>query len=237
MIAERQVLLITGTRKGIGRYLAEHYAKAGYLVVGCSREPSAYRHDNYHHFRADIGDEPAVENLFAQVRATYGRLDILINNAGIASMNHMLLTPLSTVRQILNTNLLGTFLFCREATKLMRKRNYGRIVNFSSVATPLKLEGEAIYAASKAAIVNLTKTMAFELASFGITANAVGPTPVKTDLVRSVPQLKLESLIARQAVKRWGEFRDIANVIDFFIKPESDFITGQVIYLGGVSND
>jgi 3-oxoacyl-[acyl-carrier protein] reductase len=119
----------------------------------------------------------------------------------------------------------------------MRKNNYGRIVNFSTVATPLKLEGEAIYAASKAAIVNLTKIMAFELAGFGITANVVGPTPVKTDLVRSVPQTKIDTLIARQAVKRWGEFKDIANVIDFFIKPESDFITGQVIYLGGVSND
>lgn len=236
-MAEPRVLLLTGARKGIGRYLAEHYVAGGYLVVGCSREPSAYEHENYHHFCADVTDERAVESLFAEIRSRYGRLHVLINNAGIASMNHMLLTPISTVKKVLDTNVLGTFLFCREATKLMRKHKYGRIVNFSTVATPLKVEGEAIYAASKAAIVNLTKVMAFELATFGITANAVGPTPIQTDLVRSVPQSKMDALIARQAVKRWGEFRDVANVIDFFIKPESDFITGQVIYLGGVSSD
>lgn len=230
-------MLLTGARKGIGRYLAEHYVANGYLVVGCSRGPAAYEHENYYHFCADVTDEPAVETLFAEIRSRYGRLHILINNAGIASMNHMLLTPVSTAKKILDTNVLGTFLFSREAAKLMRKHNHGRIVNFSTVATPLKLEGEAIYAASKAAVANLTKIMAFELASFGITVNAVGPTPVKTDLVRSVPQSKMDTLIARQAVKRWGEFRDIANVIDFFVKPESDFITGQVIYLGGVSND
>jgi 3-oxoacyl-[acyl-carrier protein] reductase len=236
-VPEPQVLLLTGARKGIGRYLAEHYVASGYLVVGCSREPSPYKHENYSHFCADVTDEAAVETLFAEIRSRYGRLHILINNAGIASMNHILLTPVNTAKKILDTNVLGTFLFCREAAKLMRKHNYGRIVNFSTVATPLKLEGEAIYAASKAAVVSLTKIMAFELASFGITVNAVGPTPVKTDLVRSVPQSKIEALIARQAVKRWGEFKDVANVIDFFIKPESEFVTGQITYLGGVSND
>lgn len=230
-------MLLTGARKGIGRYLAEHYLASGYLVVGCSRAPSQYEHENYFHFCADVTDEAGVETLFAEIRSRYGRLHILINNAGIASMNHVLLTPVSTAKKILDTNVLGTFLCSREAARLMRKHNYGRIVNFSTVATPLKLEGEAIYAASKAAVVNLTKIMAFELASFGITVNAVGPTPVKTDLVRSVPQSKIDALIARQAVKRWGEFKDIANVIDFFIKPESDFVTGQIVYLGGVSND
>jgi 3-oxoacyl-[acyl-carrier protein] reductase len=234
---EPQILLITGARKGIGRYLVEHYVGSGYLVVGCSREPSSYNHENYYHFCADVADEAAVDTLFAEIRSRYGRLHVLINNAGVASMNHVVLTPTSTVKKIFNTNVLGSFLFCREATKLMRKHKYGRIVNFSTVATPLKLEGEAIYAASKAAIVNMTKIMAFELASFGITVNTVGPTPVKTDLVRSIPESKTDALIARQAVKRWGEFRDISNVIDFFIKPESDFVTGQVIYLGGVSSD
>src|SRR5438876_8052650 len=191
-MAEPQVLLLTGSRKGIGRYLAEHYAASGYLVVGCSREPSGYKHENYYHFCADVTDEARVEILFAEIRSRYGRLHVLINNAGIASMNHVLLTPTSTVKKILDTNVVGTFLFCREAAKLMRKHKYGRIVNFSTVAAPLKLEGEAIYAASKAAVVNLTKIMAFELAGFGITANVVGPAVIKTDLVRSIPQSKTE---------------------------------------------
>src|SRR5262245_52327185 len=163
-MAEPRVLLITGSRKGIGRYLAEHYVAGGYIVVGCSRQPSTYRHEHYQHFCLDITDEAAVVKLFTDIRTRYGRLDILINNAGIASMNHILLTPLSTVQGILNTNVVGTFLFCREAARIMRKHTFGRIVNFSTVATPLKLEGEAIYAASKAAIVTLTKVMAFELA-------------------------------------------------------------------------
>jgi 3-oxoacyl-[acyl-carrier protein] reductase len=102
------------------------------------------------------------------------------------------------------------------------------------VATPLKLEGEAVYAASKAAIVSLTEVMARELAEFGITVNALGPTPVETDLIRNVPKDKIDRLLARQAIARFGTFEDIANVIDFYIRPESDFVTGQNIYLGGV---
>ncbi len=229
-----QVMLITGTRKGIGKYLANYYAAKGFQVIGCSRGPAEDEPENYRHFSLDVTDEKKVRQMFAEIRKTYDRLDVLINNAGIASMNHILLTPLNTVRNILNTNVAGTFLFCREAAKVMKKRKYGRIVNFSTVATPLKLEGEAIYAASKAAILSLTEIMARELAEFGITVNAVGPTPVKTDLIRSVPQEKMDRLLARQAIPRFGEFEDISNVIDFFIRKESNFVTGQNIYLGGV---
>jgi 3-oxoacyl-[acyl-carrier protein] reductase len=116
----------------------------------------------------------------------------------------------------------------------MQRRRHGRIVNFATVATPLKLEGEAIYAASKAAVISLTQIMARELADFGITVNAVGPTPVATDLIRSVPKNKIDAVIARQAIHRIGEYRDVLNVIEFFVKPDSDFVTGQVIFLGGV---
>ena len=172
--------------------------------------------------------------MFREIRKSYGRLDVLINNAGIASMNHAVLTPVETVQRILNTNVLGTFLFCREAAKIMQIKKFGRIVNFATVATPLKLEGESIYAASKAAVVTLTQILGKELADIGITVNAVGPTPIQTDLVKGVPEAKMKALIERQSIHRYGEFIDVANVIDFFIKPESDFITGQVLYLGGV---
>ena len=232
-MANQNVMVITGTRKGIGRYLAEYYCDRGFQVVGCSRERSDFASDNYRHFCVDVADEVGVRGMFHEVSSSLGRVDVLINNAGIASMNHVLLTPMATIRKIVDTNFIGTFLFCREAAKLMRG-NGGRIVNFATVATPLNLEGEAIYAASKAAVESLTRILARELAPFRITVNAVGPTPVKTDLIRSVPQDKMDALLARQAIRRFGEFRDISNVIDFMVKPESDFVTGQIIFLGGV---
>lgn len=234
-MTKNQVILITGTRKGIGKYLAHYYVEKEYQVIGCDFEEVGYDFKNYQHFCLDVSDEIKVKQMFSEIRKTYYRLDILINNAGIASMNHVLLTPLKTVQKLLNTNFIGTFLFCREAAKLMQKNRYGRIVNFATIAIPLKVEGEAVYVSSKAAVVSLTQILAKELAEFGITINAVGPAPVKTDLTRSVPKDKIENLINQQAIHRFGEFRDIVNVIDFFIREESDFITGQVIYLGGVS--
>jgi 3-oxoacyl-[acyl-carrier protein] reductase len=104
----------------------------------------------------------------------------------------------------------------------------------ASVATPLKLEGEAVYAASKAAVISFTQVVAKELASLGITVNAIGPTPIDTDLIKSVPREKLDQLIGLQAIKRRGTFDDVTNLVDFLIRRESDFITGQVIFLGGV---
>ena len=229
-----KVILITGTRKGIGKNLVEHYTKKKFKVIGCSRSPPDYKLKNYRHFCLDVSDEKKVKGMFFEIRKDYGRLDILINNAGIASMNHILLTSKQTAEDIMNTNFIGTFLFCREAAKLMQKNKFGRIINFSTVAVPLNLEGEAVYAASKSAIVTLTKVLAKELAEWGITVNAVGPTPIKTDLIKSVPKEKIDKLLYSQAIHRFGEFKDISNVIDFLIKSESDFITGQIIYLGGV---
>src|SRR6266700_683623 len=233
-MAENKVVLITGTRKGIGRALVEHYAGTGCHVVGCSRSPFEGELPNYRHCCLDVADESAVKHMFAQIRKDEGRLDVLINNAGVASMNHSLLTPMATVNKVIQTNFIGTFLFCREAARLMQSHRYGRIVNFATVAVPLKLEGEAVYAASKAAVISLTQILAREFADFGVTVNAIGPTPIKTDLIGGVSSKKLDALIERQAIKRYGEPRDVIQVVDFFVQPASDFVTGQVIFLGGV---
>lgn len=229
------VVLITGTRKGIGRYLAGHYVGRGAHVIGCSRQAPEWTLANYTHFCVDVTNEAEVRSMVAAVGKQFGRLDVLINNAGIASMNHVLLTPAATAERIFATNVQGVFLLCREAAKVMQRRRYGRIVNIGTVAVPLHLEGEALYAASKSAVVTFTQILARELAAFGITANVVAPTPIETDLIRNVPQEKIDAIVARLAVKRLGRFEDVANVIDFFIRPESDYVTGQVITLGGVS--
>ena len=234
----KKIVIITGTRKGIGEYLANYFLTKDYIVIGCSRNKPECINDkkqnNYKHYLLDVSDEKAVKMLFKDLRKSYGKVDYLINNAGVAAMNHSLLTPISSIERVLNTNVVGTFIFCREAAKLMKKTGQGRIVNFSTVAVPLKLEGESIYAASKAAIVSLTQIFAKELAEFGITVNAVGPTPIKTDLIKGVSTDKIDDLLKRQAIQRYGTFEDVKNVIEFFIKPESNFITGQVIYLGGI---
>ena len=228
------VTLITGTRKGIGRHLAEHYCALGHKVVGLSRKPVDWELDGYRHCLADVSDEKAVRQVFSSIRKEEGRLDNLINNAGIASMNHSLLMPVATLERILDTNVVGCFLFCREAAKLMKKNGRGRIVNFSTVAVPLKLEGEAAYVASKKAVEALTDVLSREFAPMGITVNTLGPTPIRTDLIRSVPKDKIDEIIARQGVKRMGEFADVSNVIDFFLAESSDFISGQHLYLGGM---
>ncbi len=229
------VTLITGTRKGIGKYLAEYYVAKGHIVVGCSRAEADWTLQNYHHILCDVSDEKSVRSLISIVREKFGRIDHLVNNAGIASMNHTMLTPFAVVEEIFATNVFGTFLFCREVSKLMARQKYGRIVNFTTVATPLKLEGEAVYAASKAAICSLTEVLARELAPLNITVNAIGPTPIETDLIKSVPRDKMDRLLGRQAIPRFGNFSDVANVIDFYFQDSSNFITGQNLYLGGVS--
>ncbi|MEH7356507.1 SDR family oxidoreductase [Neobacillus drentensis] len=231
---DRPITLITGSRKGIGKYLVQHYVYQGHLVIGCSRNEPDWSLDGYEHYQVDVSDENTVRAMFTSIKKKHGRLDHLINNAGIASMNHFMLTPVSTVNKIFNTNVIGTFLFCREAAKLMQKRRYGRIVNFTTVAAPLKLEGESIYAASKAAVISFTEVIARELSPYDITVNSIGPTPIETDLIRSVPKEKLAALINRQAIKRYGTVEDVANVVDFFLKEESSFITGQTLFLGGV---
>lgn len=233
-MSNREVVLITGTRKGIGCALVKHFVGKRAIVVGCSRKPIDWDSKNYEHHIVDVADESQVKAMVSTIRNKYGRLDIAINNAGVAAMNHVLLTPASTMDRIMSINFHGTFLVCRESAKLMMKRRYGRIVNISTVAVPLQIEGEAVYAASKSAVVSFTQILARELSEFGITCNVVGLPPIETDLIGGVPKEKIERITNRLAIKRMGRFEDVANAVDFFVRPASDFVTGQTIYLGGI---
>lgn len=229
-----RVFIISGSSRGIGKALSEHYLGCGDIVVGCARSTSDIAHKNYRHFILDINDEKAVVAMVRAAKKEFGKIDICLNNAGMASMNHILTTSYESAKRLVDVNFLGTFLLSREAAKAMISTKSGVIINFSSVAVPLCLEGEAIYAASKAACESLTKTMAKELASYSIRVNAIALAPVQTDLIKAVPKDKINALLEHQAIKRFGEFEDIINVIDFFISQKSDFITGQIITLGGV---
>jgi 3-oxoacyl-[acyl-carrier protein] reductase len=202
----------------------------GHRVLGCSRGENDWTLHGYKHYVADVSDEKPVKGLFADIQRTYGRLDHLTNNAGIASMNHTLLTPLSTVHGVLNTNVVGTFLFCREAAKLMQTQNYGHLVNITTVAVPLKSTGEAIYVASKAAVPQLDRGFGQRICSTWQNRQRRRPSAHR-DRFDSLGAKGEDRPVAGNAGNQsYWVFADVANVIDFYLKNESGFITGQSVF-------
>jgi len=227
-------ILITGASRGIGESLCRHYLEQGHQVAGLSRSGCSLTHENYHDFQGHVSSEKDVRSLFQNLRSRWKSLDVLINNAGIARMIPFALTPPQTAQEVMEVNYLGTFTTTHAAIRLLRQSKCASVVNLSSVAVPLRLEGEISYAAAKAAVEEFTRIAAKELAAFGITCNAVGPSPVQTDLIRNVAAEKIQALLEKQAISRMATWDDVANVIDFFISERSRMVTGQVIYLGGV---
>ena len=228
-------VLITGTSSGLGQQLAEHYLAGGDVVIGCARRAAAIDHPKYVHHLVDVKDEHAIAAMLASIRADHDGLDVLINNAGVAAMNAFALTPPAAMHHIVGTNLLGPMVLTHGAIRLLRKSTAGRIVNITTVAVPLRLAGETVYAASKAALESFTRGLAKEVGVFGITCNAVGPSLTPTRLTNGLPAAVRERLLSQQAIARQGSAADVANVIDFFLRPESDLVTGQIVYLGGIS--
>lgn len=234
-MSKTRTILITGSSRGLGKELAEHFLNIGDTVLGCARSDSQIQHQNYRHYQLDITSAEDVTNFFFRLRRDVEYLDALINNAGIASMNAFALTPVESFQKVFNTNVQGTFLFCQKALGLLKKAPAPSIINFTTVAVPFQLEGEAIYAASKSAVETLTRIIAKEYGGFGITCNAIGPSPIDTALIRGVAKEKIDRLVKRQAIRRMATPGDVVNLAEFFLHPQSRMVTGQVIYLGGIS--
>ncbi len=232
-MSNKGTILITGASKGIGKSLADHYLGIGFKVISISRSPGPEK-ENHIQYQADITNEEEVRQVITQLKQNKITIDVLINNAGIASMNFMVTTSFAKATEIINTNFLGVFLITREISKMMIRKNMGRIINISSVSVPMHLEWQSVYAASKSALEEFTRIIAKELAPFHITANILGPNPVDIGLIKNIPVKNLEKVINQQAVKRRGELQDIIHCLDFFMDEKSAFITGQSLYLGGV---
>ena len=228
-------ILITGSRKGIGKYLAEYYSDKGFTVFGCSREPINYSLPNYSHYTCDITEEKQVKEMLRDIKKENGYIDILINNAGVnLTLHPTMLVSYQKALKTVEINLLGTFLMSREVAKMMMKNSFGRIINFSSMAVKHEVEGEAIYTASKSAIISFTRVFAKEVYPLGVTCNVISPSAIETDLISGIKKDALENVLSRNAIKSTGKMEDVSNAINWLIKPESAAITGQVIYLGGV---
>ncbi|THA27597.1 SDR family oxidoreductase [Streptomyces sp. RKND-216] len=229
-------IMITGTRTGIGRSLAEHFLETGHDVIGCSRKPSAIDHPNYGHHQVDVTDLSQVKKMFRAVRKEHGHLDALINNAGTSTMNHFMTTPESVARDIFDVNFFAVLNCCREAVKLLRKSDEpsAAILNVSTIAVPWALEGHLAYSASKSAVEQLVRVMSKELSGFGVRVNAIGLPPVRTALTRTVAQSHIDALIERQAIRRMCTTSDITGPVEFLIGRQSSFVTGETLFLGGV---
>jgi 3-oxoacyl-[acyl-carrier protein] reductase len=224
--------LITGTSQGLGRAIAERLLADGWTVHGFARGSQELTHGHFTAHVVDVTDEAAVRAAVSTVAAA-GRIDLLVNNAGAASMNALLLTPSSVAEQLMRVNYLGTFHCLQAVGKVMVRQRAGRIINLTTVAVPLSLEGEAAYVASKAAVEALTKVAAKELAPSGVVVTAVGLGPVDTKLTRAVPKPALAKINA--AIGR-PEGTTMAQAVDFILAHVRTAEGGSIEYLGKIQS-
>jgi 3-oxoacyl-[acyl-carrier protein] reductase len=230
------IVAITGTSRGVGRALSEHLSSRGDQVFGCSRSGEGPPGAGLTHVQADLTAPDGPRSFFRHVRHAAGQLDALVNNAGASVMNHFMLMPEPSTRQLFDLNFHALIACCREAAALLAKSAHPSpcILNFSSVAVPWAIPGQLAYAATKSAVEQATRVMSRELAPQGIRVNALGLPPIRTALTRTVARESIEALIQRQAIKRQCEFEDIAGPVEFLLSPAARFVTGETLYLGGV---
>ncbi len=222
------VAVVTGSSKGLGLALVRRLLAYGWTVHGFARSSADLQDPRFIQHAVDVTDEAAVRAAVAAVTAA-GPVDLLVNNAGAASMNALLLTPASTAERLMRVNYLGAFHCLQAVGKAMVRQRAGRIVNVTTVAVPLSLEGEAAYVASKAAVEALTRVAARELASSGVVVSAVGFGPVDTALTRGVPRAQLERINRRIGLDASPTPEAAA---DFLLAHSRTAVAGQIEYLG-----
>ncbi|HQQ94287.1 MAG TPA: SDR family NAD(P)-dependent oxidoreductase [Bacteroidia bacterium] len=232
------IALVTGAVNGIGLAISKQLMRDGYFVILVDLDRSAgaeigNQYPNACVFRAgDISKAGDVSALFAYVEKEFGRLDLLVNNAGIVKDNYIWTMPENDFDAVVDVNLKGTWLMCKGAAGIMKTQGSGRIVNIASRAW-LGNKGQSNYSASKAGVIALTRVLALELGKYKVSVNAVAPGLIDTPLTRNLKKEVLENLIAAQPGKNIGQPEDIARAVAFLGSAETHFITGQVLYVDG----
>lgn len=240
---ENKVALVTGASRGIGREIALTLAGYGAAVIvnyngskERAEEVVAAITENGGRaaaVRANVASAEDVAKLFEESMAAFGRIDILVNNAGITKDNLILKMSEEEFDAVLDTNLKGAFLCMKHASKLMLKQKAGRIINISSISGIIGNAGQANYCAAKAGLIGMTKSLARELGSRGITVNAVAPGFIETDMTDKLSDQIKEGMLAQIPLKRAGSVKDIAEAVAFLASERAAYITGQTLQVNG----
>ncbi len=239
---EGKVALVTGGARGIGRAICEKFAQEGAAIAivdlvleNTEKTAAEMRGQGFEAsaFAANVAKFEDAERVIGEVVAKYGKIDFLINNAGITRDTLMMKMTDQDWDMVLSVNLKGVFNMTKAACRPMMKARYGRIVNMASVVGRMGNAGQANYSASKAGVIGLTKTTAKEFASRNITANAIAPGYIQTEMTEKLPQAARDAFLQFIPLKRAGKPEDIANVAYFFCSPEADYVTGQVLNVDG----
>ena len=240
---EKKVALVTGAGRGIGRQIALTLAREGMFVVvnfNGSRERAQEVVDTIKEnggdgviYQCNVSDYAQTENMVKDLVKSYGHVDVLVNNAGITRDGLIMKMSEEDFDAVIETNLKGCFNTIRHLSRQMLKQRSGKIINIASVSGVLGNVGQANYAASKAGIIGLTKTMARELASRGITVNAIAPGFIHTEMTEVLSDSVKESAVAQIPLGKFGETEDIAEMAAFLASDKAKYITGQVIHVDG----
>lgn len=237
---QKPVAVITGGVRGIGRAIAEALVDEGYRVVVtyCNSEAHAETmqklfSDKVVVKRTDISKQDEVDAFFDEILREYGRVDVLVNNAGITQDKTFHKMGANEWHEVIDVNLNGTFYCCNRVIPVMREKNFGRIINISSIVGQKGNFGQANYAASKAGLLGLTKTLALENAMKGITVNAVCPGFIETDMVSAIPDNVKSKIQEEIPMKRFGTAKEVARAVKFLASEDAAYITGQELNVNG----
>ena len=242
-MSDKRVILVTGASRGIGRAIAVALSQPGDdIIVNFASNVDAARETAAavealgavpYLRRFDVCDADSVRDSFKDIVKTHGKLDVLVNNAGITRDNLLALMKLSEWEEVLETNLKGVFLCSQAAVKPMMRQKNGRIINVTSVVGVMGNAGQCNYSAAKAGIIGFTRSLAREIVSRNITVNAVAPGYIETEMTQKIPEKSREALVAQIPAGRCGTPEEVAAVVKFLASPEAGYITGQVIHVNG----